>query len=584
MKYKAEDLQRAMTAVKGGLSLRKAEVEFGIPRSTISDRVMGKYEDGCTPGRPPVIPPKVEDDLVQKSMSAYQNGLGLSRHQLMVKAGQVCKTLKIRTPFKNGIAGKDWFNGLKHRHPEVALRKPAKLSTARSRLTDETTRAYFLELGSVLDTNNIQNPSHIWNMDETGMSLEHTPQAVVAMRGARHIPGRVSTYRDNVTVVACVNASGQRIPPLFIVKGKTHKSLQSYGTHDGPAQSVWTYQSNAWMEDVLGQQWFEKVFLKHCGASRPQLLILDQHKSHEVTGLLERAVQENIIIMALPPHSSHWLQPLDKGVFGPLKSKYNTVCSQYTSENHATVSKCVFPKLFNEAYEQAVTPANIKSGFRTTGIYPYNPTAVPAVAYAPSILSMEETSEPMVTHAPMSTAGSPSTTEVVATISPVVSVEPSVESCSDVDTFRDILLASGEEISPSTESPAIYDLPVPPMGSCINLQIQPPLTQSMSLPLTQLANSDPFLTSPIDWNADCNAIFDAYRRPPTPPPTQELPPQASRKLPLSGHRLLTSADVIAIKKDQALEKEKKKKLAEERKKKREAKQQAALLDLATETH
>ncbi|GFS05782.1 hypothetical protein ElyMa_004690500 [Elysia marginata] len=35
------------------------------------------------------------------------------------------------------------------------------------------------------------------------------------------------------------------------------------------------------MEDVLGSQWFSKIFLNHCGPERPQLLLLDSHSSHE---------------------------------------------------------------------------------------------------------------------------------------------------------------------------------------------------------------------------------------------------------------------------------------------------------------
>ena len=186
-------------------------------------------------------------------------------------------------------------------------------------------------------------------MDETGLCLEHTPQKVVARSGTRFDPGRVSSSRDNITVVACVNAAGGRMPSVCIVKGKTSKSLLSYGTDEGPDDAIWTYQSNAYMEDVLGHAWFDSVFLKYCGKARPQLLIMDQHGSHEVSSLLTKAVEENIVIQALPAHSSHWLQPLDKGVFGPLKTYFNKVCSEYTSETQRTITKCVWPKLFKEA-------------------------------------------------------------------------------------------------------------------------------------------------------------------------------------------------------------------------------------------
>jgi hypothetical protein len=90
---------------------------------------------------------------------------------------------------------------------------------------------------------------------------------------------------------------------------------------------VWTYQEKAWTEDVLGTLWFKKLFLPNCGAARPQLLIMDGHHSHEVTELLETAKKEHIEILTIPPHSSHWLQPLDKGCFSSLSKAYHTECS-----------------------------------------------------------------------------------------------------------------------------------------------------------------------------------------------------------------------------------------------------------------
>ena len=62
--------------------------------------------------------------------------------------------------------------------------------------------------------------SSIWNMDETNMCLEHKPANVVARKGAKTVPGRTSNSRETVTLLPCINAAGQKMPPLIIVKGK----------------------------------------------------------------------------------------------------------------------------------------------------------------------------------------------------------------------------------------------------------------------------------------------------------------------------------------------------------------------------
>lgn len=57
----------AVDNVKAGiLSVRKAFAHFGVPKSTISDRVTGKVASGAKPGRSTVFPMEFENDLAEK--------------------------------------------------------------------------------------------------------------------------------------------------------------------------------------------------------------------------------------------------------------------------------------------------------------------------------------------------------------------------------------------------------------------------------------------------------------------------------------------------------------------------------------
>ena len=77
----------------------------------------------------------------------------------------------------------------------------------------------------------------------------------------------------------------------------------------------------------IGIQWCEGHFLKQCGIAQPQLLILDSHSSQESLNLLTSAKANDIHLLALPPHTTHWMNPLDKTSFGPFQKEYNTVCT-----------------------------------------------------------------------------------------------------------------------------------------------------------------------------------------------------------------------------------------------------------------
>ena len=170
--------------------------------------------------------------------------------------------------------------------------------------------------------------------------------------------------------------------PLIITKGKIDRSLLGLNVKEGPPGARWTFQSNAWTEDVLGLEWFKNIFLPVCGQERPQLLILDGHHSHETLTLLELAKAENITTLCLPAHTSAYLQPLDRTVFRPFKLRYNEAVDNFLAESPFNlVTKGSWPALLRKAYEAGITPSNLTAGFRACGIFPWNPLAVPSYAF-----------------------------------------------------------------------------------------------------------------------------------------------------------------------------------------------------------
>lgn len=352
------DILNAVKAVKdGNMSVRKAAERYKIPKSTLYDKISGKTAIGARMGRKPVIPDEIEKNMVETAMRSSDRGFGLSRRQILIRAGILCRKLGIKG-FKNETPSKHYWEGLKKRHPDMSLRKPEKLATTRAKMLNPTVvENYFRDLEKIVtDLNLKNNPEFIWNCDETGKQLEHNPINVVARKGSRSVVGRTSTDRSNISIMACVNAAGIVMPPMVIVKGKTHRSLYGFNTKDAPQNTIWTFSKKAWMEDSLSEQWFRDVFLKNCGNHRPQLLILDGHGSHETLGLLQLAESENIFIMALPPHTTHHLQPLDKAVFAPFNKAYDRECSEFLSEHTCnSVNKWTFPGIFRKAWEEGLT-------------------------------------------------------------------------------------------------------------------------------------------------------------------------------------------------------------------------------------
>ena len=79
---------------------------------------------------------------------------------------------------------------------------------------------------------------------------------------------------------------------------------------------------------------------KNCVRQKPILLLLDNHSSHIDVEVLKIAQANNVIMFALPQHTSHLYQPLDVGIFGPMKYTFrglNTTFMIMKKENELTL-------------------------------------------------------------------------------------------------------------------------------------------------------------------------------------------------------------------------------------------------------
>ena len=87
---------------------------------------------------------------------------------------------------------------------------------------------------------------------------------------------------------------------------------------------------------------------------------MNGHSSHYSPVAVKLAAEENVILFALPPNTTHWSQPLDKGVFGPLKVAWRRVCHTYLSKNPGiVVTRHVFSQLLNSAWHDSMTIVKI---------------------------------------------------------------------------------------------------------------------------------------------------------------------------------------------------------------------------------
>ena len=184
---------------------------------------------------------------------------------------------------------------------------------------------FFAKLGTIFGRLNlISKPGQIFNADETGVTIVHKPSKVIAQVGRRNVPALTSAEKGRThTILSCVSASGQVIPPFMIYPRERPVPLKM--REGAYPNTFFQVSDNGWITKELFFEWF-KLFVQAISSVRPVLLMLDGHTSHITINTIEYAKANEIHLLCLPSHTSHTLQPLDVGVFKSFKSFFSKVC------------------------------------------------------------------------------------------------------------------------------------------------------------------------------------------------------------------------------------------------------------------
>ncbi|XP_043470546.1 MFS-type transporter clz9-like isoform X1 [Leptopilina heterotoma] len=211
-------------------------------------------------------------------------------------------------------------------------------------------------------------------MDESGFSTVHNPGKIIAPKGQKRVGAVTSWERGkNVTAICAMSATGIFVPPLFIFPRQRHSPFLE---RDGPPGAIYTCSINGWTNEQIFITWLQH-FIKFTKPSSKNkvLLIMDNHNSHSTLEAYDLAQKNHVTLLTIPPHSSHRLQPLDVTFFGPLKTAYDRECDLYLkSRNLIKITPYEIAGLFNKAYSRIASLDKGVSGFKTTGIFPIDPS------------------------------------------------------------------------------------------------------------------------------------------------------------------------------------------------------------------
>ena len=218
----------------------------------------------------------------------------------------------------------------------------------------------------------------MYNMDETGFAIGVVQRSYVVVNKESKMRYQAQPGRQEWTsVVECVCADGGSVPPFIILKGEKLTSswiptmALDLNWHFGASQKGWT--SNA-----LGFEWLVRIFNPITqqklgnGMDRTHLLICDGHDSHISAKFVAHCIENNICLFLLLPHSSHILQPLDVGVFSPLKTAVSADLDRLIRVGVTRLEKAEWVESYIRARLNAFIEKNIRAGWHYSGLAPSN--------------------------------------------------------------------------------------------------------------------------------------------------------------------------------------------------------------------
>ena len=389
-------IQQAVAELSKGQysSVRAAAKAYNISHATLARRVQGGRSIAEAHEEEQNLTKAEEKALVQWITHMTATGHPV-RHTFIREMAQHIERSRYHDPITGPrfypAIGNSWVQRFLHRHTELATAICCTIEAARIKeTTKEAIDKWFDHFSQVVAQHQIST-ENIYNIDESGFSIGEIKGAQVVVNKTlmtKYLahPGR----QEWVTVVECISADGSSIPPLVIFKGKNVSS--SWISQKALDKNMHFASSiNGWTSNELGLYWLKNCFdpaTREKAAGKIRLLLCDGHDSHISSEFAYYCIQNNIYLHLLIPHSSHLLQPLDVGIFGPLKKAVSACLDPFLRVGVNRLQKVEWLDAYADAREVAITPDNIQGGFRGAGLVPLNRVRVthslPSVMMGPA--------------------------------------------------------------------------------------------------------------------------------------------------------------------------------------------------------
>ena len=378
--YSEEQLQRALEAIKSGISKKAAATRFNIPRATLQFRLSSKFSKPEL-GRNTYLTKDEETALVEWILDSHRKGFPIRKMDLQLSVKGFLDACNRSTPFKDNLPGDRWYKLFMKRHPIITERIPEGVTPASANVSEKDIKGWFLEIQNYLHEKEyfsiLMDPTRIYNADETCFQFCPKLGKILAPIGTKNAyEVDRGNAKQNLTVLFTFSASGETTPPFIVYP---NKRLPKSVVNNIPENWGIGLSEKGWMNAHLFLEYIKTILHPHLKLQNiqfPVILFVDGHKSHLTYQVSQRCTELSIILICLYPNSTRILQPADVSCFRPLKLYWQKAVVQWRKKNpYGKLGKEHFASILKEAILQ-LKSQTIVNGFQACGLYPWNCNAI----------------------------------------------------------------------------------------------------------------------------------------------------------------------------------------------------------------
>lgn len=211
--YSEENLEKAVEAVRSGMSKKLAAQTYGIPRMTLVYRCLGRHTKSV--GHPTILS-KEEEGVISRTLGVVADwGFPLTKPDIKAVIKKYLDKKGIVIPvLKDNHPGDDMVSVFIKRN-NLSVRIASNIKRSRSSVDQEDVLKFFANITPALLES---SGNHIYNYDETNVTDDPGARKVIVPRNSKRVERVQNHSRTAISIMVCGSASGVLLPPMVVYK------------------------------------------------------------------------------------------------------------------------------------------------------------------------------------------------------------------------------------------------------------------------------------------------------------------------------------------------------------------------------